>query len=139
MNFSFATPPPGFGSIGPGTSSSAFGWHIHARHTSAANADSAARERVEFTGELPLPQVEQALKECSFCVLPSLSENFSLAVCEAMAAGRTTIVAENTGSVELIGDGGVIVEAGSAASLLAVMDSTYRNRRALGGAFTVGV
>ncbi|MGA2443395.1 MAG: glycosyltransferase family 4 protein [Tepidisphaeraceae bacterium] len=97
---------------------------LHIIRTLAASV----RDRVEFTGELPPRQVEAALSGCSFCVLPSLSENFSLAICEAMAAGRTTIIAAGTGSVELLGDAGVAVEGGSAASLLEAMDSIYRNR-----------
>jgi hypothetical protein len=78
-----------------------------------------------------MPQVQAALNNCSFCVMPSLSENFSLAVCEAMAAGRTTIVAADTGSVELLGEAAVVVEPGSAKSLLEAMDLTYRDRRRL--------
>ncbi len=112
--------------VGPDTSTAPGGSSVrlHILKTLAASV----RDRVEFTGELPQAGVEAALKECSFCVMPSLSENFSLAVCEAMAAGRTTIVAAGTGSVELVGDGAVVVEPGSAASLLETMDLTYRDR-----------
>jgi len=87
--------------------------------------------RVEFTGELSASEVAVALKECSFCVLPSLSENFSLSICEAMAAGRTTIVARKTGSMEVLGEAAVVVEPGSADSLLAAMDTLYRDRSRL--------
>jgi glycosyltransferase involved in cell wall biosynthesis len=112
--------------IGPDTSSAPGGSSVRLHILKTLTA--AVRDRVEFTGELPMPRVEKALSGCSFCVLPSLSENFSLAVCEAMAAGRTTIVAGGTGSVELLGDAAVVVELGSAPSLFQAMDSTYRNR-----------
>jgi len=122
-------PKARFRFIGPDTNTAPGGSSVRL-HVLGTLAES-VRDRVEFTGELPLPQVETALNGCSFCVLPSLSENFSLAICEAMAAGRTTIVAAGTGSVELAGDAGVVVEPGSAASLLEAMDSTYRDRRRL--------
>ena len=85
-------------------------------------------DRVEFTGEISAPEITIALRDCSFCILPSLSENFSVSICEAMAAGRTTIVAANTGSVEVLGDAAVLVDAGSAQSLLAAMNELFRDR-----------
>ena len=134
----FLTRHPGarFQFIGPDTNSMPGGSSVrlHILRTLA----NPVRDRVEFTGELPLPQVETALNGCSFCVLPSLSENFSLAICEAMAAGRTTIVAAGTGSVELAGDAGVVVEPGSASSLLEAMDLTYRDRRLRGWGMLFG-
>jgi glycosyltransferase involved in cell wall biosynthesis len=119
-------PKASFRFIGPDTSSAPEGKSVRT-HILNRLAES-VRERVEFTGELPLPQIETALLDCSFCVLPSLSENFSIAICEAMAAGRTTIVAAGTGSVEVLGEAGIMMESGSAASLAEAMDSTYRNR-----------
>jgi glycosyltransferase involved in cell wall biosynthesis len=125
-DFLTRNPTARFRFIGPDTSSAPGGGSVRL-HILKTLEDS-LRDRVEFTGEVPARQVETALCESSFCVLPSLSENFSLAVCEAMAAGRTTIVAGGTGSVELVGDAGIIVEAGSAASLLEAMDAAYRDR-----------
>jgi glycosyltransferase involved in cell wall biosynthesis len=116
--------------IGPDTSTAPGGNSVRLHLQQSLEND--LRDRVEFTGELPLPEVEKSLLGCSFCLLPSLSENFSLAICEAMAAGRITIVAAGTGSVEVAGASAVIVEPGSAKSLLAAMDSLYRDRRRLG-------
>jgi glycosyltransferase involved in cell wall biosynthesis len=115
--------------IGPDTSTAPGGSSVRLHILKTISA--AARDRVEFTGEISLGQVERALNGCSFCVLPSLTENFSLAICEAMAVGRTTIVAAGTGSVELLGEAVVIAEAGSAPSLLEAMDSTYQDRQRL--------
>jgi glycosyltransferase involved in cell wall biosynthesis len=115
--------------IGPDTSTAPGGNSVRL-HLQQSLAND-LRDRVEFTGELPLPQVEKSLLGCSFCVLPSLSENFSLAICEAMAAGRITVVAAGTGSVEVAGASAVVVESGSAKSLLEAMDSLYRDRRRL--------
>jgi hypothetical protein len=73
--------------------------------------------RVHFTGELARRDIERELRACSFCVLPSLWENYPLACCEAFAAGRTAIVGDGTGSVELMGDAGLIAERDSVDSL----------------------
>jgi len=122
-------PKASFRCIGPDTSSAPGGKSVRLHILN--HLDTATRDRVEFTGEISSGQVESALIGCSFCALPSLSENFSLAICEAMAAGRTTIVASGTGSVELLGDAGIIIQPDSAASLLEAMDSMYRNRARL--------
>jgi glycosyltransferase involved in cell wall biosynthesis len=119
-------PTARFRFVGSDTSSSPDGRSV--QNHILNHLHEALRDRVEFTGELSALQVTDALHDCSFCVLPSLSENFSLAICEAMAAGRTTIVAAGTGSVELLGDAGVAVKAGSADALLMAMDTLYRDR-----------
>jgi glycosyltransferase involved in cell wall biosynthesis len=119
-------PSARFRFVGPDTSSSPDGSSVrlHILNT----VDACVRDRVEFTGEVSQAQISEILNSCSFCVLPSLSENFSLAICEAMAARRTSIVAAGTGSVEVLGDAGVVVEPGSPDSLLDAMDSLYRDR-----------
>ncbi len=87
--------------------------------------------RVSFTGELSLDQIQHELQRASFCVMPSLLENFSMACCEAMAAGRAIIVGGQTGSVELIGDSGLVCEHGSALDLARQMQSLHRDPRRL--------
>jgi glycogen(starch) synthase len=82
-------------------------------------------DRVEFAGQQSAAEVEAELGGAAFCVQPSLSENFSLACCEAMGAGRALIVTDNTGSAELAGQAGLIVRNGSAQELSAAMETLY--------------
>jgi glycosyltransferase involved in cell wall biosynthesis len=88
----------------------------------------ALSSRVAFLGQIDRDQIEQELAAASFCVMPSLVENFSMALCEAMAAGRATIVADGTGSVEIVNEPGLIAEPGSADDLCARMTYLWRNR-----------
>ena len=68
------------------------------------------RSQVEFLGQLPPTRIAEEWKQARFGVLPSLFENFPMACCEAMAAGRTVIAGAGTGMVELIGDAGVVAD-----------------------------
>ena len=89
------------------------------------------RNRVQFAGQLSGQQIAGEWRQASFGVMPSLWENFSMAACEAMAAGRTLIVAENTGSTELVGDAGIVVEQKSARALSAATERLWTERRTL--------
>ena len=84
------------------------------------------RSRVEFTGELSPAQVALEWQRCSFGVLPSLCENFSMACCEGMAAGRPLIVGAGTGSVELAGRAGIIID--SAQELAEAMELLWTDQ-----------
>jgi len=119
-------PAARFRFVGPDTSSAPGGGSMvdHIRRTVSADVAS----RVEFTGELPREQVERELQGCRFVVMPSLWENFSMAACEAMAAGRTLVVGGGTGLTEVIGDAGLVAERGSAADLAARMDALHSSR-----------
>ena len=101
------------------------------RESLESRLDPAVRPRVEFRGELPPAEIAAAWERASFGVMPSHRENFSMACCEAMAAGRTLIVASGTGSVEVIGDAGVVAERGSAASLARAMQELWDDRERL--------
>lgn len=101
------------------------------RHWIQSQLESSVRSRVTFRGELPASEVSAAWERASFGVMPSLRENFSMACCEAMAAGRTLIVASETGSVEVIGDAGVVVDRGSATSLARAMHELWSDRNRL--------
>ena len=94
--------------------------------------DPAVADRVTFAGELSAAEVRAELAAAAFVVLPSLRENFSLAVCEAMAAGRAVIVSADTGSAEVVGDAGVAVARGSAADLTAAVDQAFHGTGDLG-------
>jgi glycosyltransferase involved in cell wall biosynthesis len=96
-----------------------------------SNLDPAVRNRVQFLGEISGEQIAREWMRASFGVMPSLWENFSMAACEAMAAGRTLIVADGTGSAELVGEAGIVVERGSAQALCAAIESLWTERQTL--------
>ncbi len=87
--------------------------------------------RVQFTGEISAARVAEEWSGARFGVMPSLSENFSMACCEAMSAGRTLVVGEGTGSVELIGAAGIVARRASPDSLCAAMESLWTDHRKL--------
>jgi glycosyltransferase involved in cell wall biosynthesis len=87
--------------------------------------------RVEFTGEIAHGQIERELRACSFCIQPSIAENFSMTCCEAMAAGRTVIVGSGTGSVEVVGDAGLAIDPRSSNDLAAAMERLWMDRALL--------
>jgi len=67
--------------------------------------------RTTFTGMLLGPDKLAVLRDASLFVLPSYSENFGLAVIEAMAAGLPVIISDNVNiwrEVELAGAGKVV-------------------------------
>jgi len=90
--------------------------------------DAGIVDRVTFTGELSRREIDRELAQASFCVLPSLWENFPLACCEAFAAGRTAIVFSDTGSVELAGDAGLVAGRGSVEDLAEKMSRLWSER-----------
>ena len=87
--------------------------------------------RVTFLGECSRAVVDRELAAASFCVMPSLLENFSMALCEAMSAGRAVIVASGTGSVEVVDDDALVAERESAADLSRRMTQLWRDRAEL--------
>ena len=93
-----------------------------------ARLHGGVRDRVQFLGEVSPVQISHEWQRASFGVMPSLWENFSMSCCEAMAAGRTLIVAAGTGSVELIGDAGIVVPAQSPADLANAMERLWTDR-----------
>ena len=59
-------------------------------------------ERVCFTGSLQKSEVVAALNDADVFVLPSLHENFGVAVIEAMASGTPVIVSERVGLASVV-------------------------------------
>lgn len=91
-------------------------------------SDLEISERVRFLGHRS--DVPELLAACDVFALPSLYEGSSLAVLEAMAAGRPVVSSAIGGTDELIDDGidGVLVPPGDAIALTAAL------RRLLGDA-----
>ena len=115
--------------VGPDTNTAPGGRSMRQHLLGRLHPDLHAR--VEFPGELPRAAIEDELRRASFCVMPSLWENFSMAVCEAMAAGRATIVAAGTGSMELVADDALVAERGSGQHLAHLLESLHRDRSRL--------
>jgi len=119
-------PSATFRFVGPDTATGPGGQSM--RQSIEARLCPDIRPRVRFAGELAPAQITAEWRGCRFGVMPSLWENFSMACCEAMAAGRTIIVSEGTGSVELIGEAGLVIERGSQRRLAAAMEQLWTDR-----------
>jgi glycosyltransferase involved in cell wall biosynthesis len=117
--------------IGPDTNTSPTSGSM--RHWLESKLDPILRDQVQFAGELSADQISAEWKRSSFGVLPSLWENFSMAACEAMAAGRALVVAAGTGSVELVGDTGMVVERENSRNLSFIMERLWTDRAMLAG------
>lgn len=128
-HFLSRNPDARFCFAGPDTSSAPGGGSM--RQWILDHLDSQVTDRVSFAGELNPAQVRQALAHCRFCVLPSISENFSVALCETMAAGRTAVVYDETGSPEVIGDAGIVVPQDTVDELADAMERLYRDETKL--------
>lgn len=122
-------PESRFRFVGPDTSTAPAGTSM--REWLVDRLSRELRARVEFAGELPAAQVEMEWDAARFGVIPSWRENFSMALCEAMSAGRTVVVGAGTGSVELVGDVGLVCDRGSARSLCAAMERLWSDEREL--------
>jgi hypothetical protein len=119
-------PNASFRFIGPDTSTAPSGGSMQQYISSLLAPHLTAR--VHFTGELSAAHIQREIQACSFVVQPSLSENFSMTCCEALAAGRTVIVGQNTGSVELIGDAGISIDQQNPKALAEAMEQLWTNR-----------
>jgi len=74
-------------------------------------------KNVELKGYLTDEQVSEEYKNSDVFVFPSLQEGFGIPLVEAMAAGLP-IISTNTSSIpEVVGDAGILVEAGNANEL----------------------
>lgn len=90
--------------------------------------------RTTFTGMLLGPEKLEVLRDASMFVLPSYSENFGLAVIEAMAAGLPVIISDQVNiwqEVQASGAGRVIPvdSAALAARILDLLDKPEAARR----------
>lgn len=70
------------------------------------------QNRVYFTSDLQKQDVTAALNDAEVFVLPSLHENFGVAVIEAMASGTPVIVSKSVGLASVVKDSGagIVIE-----------------------------
>ena len=63
------------------------------------------KNSLEFTNNVPLHEIPNHIAISDFCIFPSIWECFGLVVCECMSAGKTPIVSNNGGMIEIIEEG----------------------------------
>ena len=90
------------------------------------------RRRVRFTGELPPREIAQRIRAARFLCLPSRHENFSNVAAQALALGRTAVVAAGTGLEEVMGTletpaAGVTFANGDSAALAATLTTLWND------------
>jgi glycosyltransferase involved in cell wall biosynthesis len=66
--------------------------------------------RIEVTGYLPAPQLEQLYARASIFAFPSLDEGFGIPVLEAMARGLPVITSNCSALPEVAGDAALLVD-----------------------------
>jgi glycosyltransferase involved in cell wall biosynthesis len=95
-----------------------------------AAIESEAGDAVRLLGQQR--DVRRVLAAADFFVLPSQREGLSFALLEAMALGLAPIVSDAAGNVEAVGDTGVVVPYGDAASLAAALVRLARDAKERG-------
>ena len=76
----------------------------------AAHADSAARERIHFTGYVEDEDLSALYSGARAFAYLSLYEGFGLPVLEAMQCGTPVIASERTSLPEVVGDAGLLID-----------------------------
>ncbi len=94
--------------------------------------------RVEVTGYLPAPQLEQLYARASIFAFPSLDEGFGIPVLEAMARGLPAITSNSSALPEVAGDAALLVDPRSNAEIAGALtqlatDAGLRQRLASRG------
>lgn len=87
--------------------------------------DSRFADRVEFVGFKPHAEIMDEIDEAAFCVLPSYSENFSMAALEVLARKKALVYTNRASGNELIDDGvdGLLVNPDDVGQIAEKMDS----------------
>lgn len=82
------------------------------------------RERVEFLGAIPRPDLLSHLRRAKLVVLPSFSESCPYSLIEAMAFGKPSVVSSLPGTRDMVEDGAsaVLVPPGDPAALAHAID-----------------
>jgi glycosyltransferase involved in cell wall biosynthesis len=91
------------------------GWKSEA--TYAERESSPFKEDILFTGRVPDEDLVQLYNQAELFVYPSLFEGFGLPPLEAMSCGLPVIALDTSSLKEVIGDGGILVEAGNEQAL----------------------
>jgi glycosyltransferase involved in cell wall biosynthesis len=99
---------------------------------------AALADRVQVRGYVSDEERQRLYREASMLVLPSFDEGFGLPALEAMTVGTPVIVARRGSLPEVVGDAGLFVDPGDAASLTNAMatvlgDELMRQRMADAG------
>jgi len=77
--------------------------------------------RIEVTGYLAAPQLEQLYARASIFAFPSLDEGFGIPVLEAMAHGLPAITSNCSALPEVAGDAALLVDPRSSADIAAAL------------------
>jgi glycosyltransferase involved in cell wall biosynthesis len=80
-----------------------------------------AHPRIEITGYLPAPQLDQLYARASIFAFPSLDEGFGIPVLEAMARGLPVITSNCSALPEVAGDSALLVDPHSVAAIAAAL------------------
>jgi glycosyltransferase involved in cell wall biosynthesis len=90
---------------------------------------------VELLGHVPEEEKNRLLERCKFLVLPSRIESFGLVLLEAMAHGKPVVATRVGGVPEVVGEAGMLVDAGDSVQLRDAMNTLLSDeglRRRLG-------
>ena len=80
-------------------------------------------DRVVLAGRVDDPMLRTLYRRCAAFVFPSRYEGFGFPVLEAMLCGAPTIAGKNSSQVEIVGDAGLLVDAGSTEDLRRSLES----------------
>ena len=80
-------------------------------------------DRLVLTGRVDDPMLRTLYRRCAAFVFPSRYEGFGFPVLEAMLCGAPSIAGKNSSQVEIVGDAGLLVDAGSTEDLRAKLGS----------------
>jgi glycosyltransferase involved in cell wall biosynthesis len=78
-------------------------------------------ERIEVTGYLPAPQLDQLYARASIFAFPSLDEGFGIPVLEAMARGLPVLTSNCSALPEVAGDAALLVDPRNTAAIAAAL------------------
>jgi glycosyltransferase involved in cell wall biosynthesis len=79
-------------------------------------------DRIVLTGRMDDSTLRTLYRRCAAFVFPSRYEGFGFPALEAMLCGAPTIAGNNSSQIEIVGDAGLLVDAGSAEDLRAKME-----------------
>lgn len=84
------------------------------------------KDRIHFLGHCR--NVNELCNSCDVFILPSYQEGLSLALMEAMACGKPVIASKIRGNIDLIKDGGCLVDVNSIEGYKESITQLYKNK-----------